>query len=51
MNGVKIIVFVGDRNKKAGKVSCGQSNTEIQIGIIHGNGIHFLVMNACDNKG
>ena len=50
MNRVEIIVFIGDRNKKAGKIGGSQSNTEMQIRIINGNDIHFLVMNACDNK-
>ena len=50
MNGMEIIVFIGDRDKKAGKIGRGQSNTEMQIRIINSDDIHFLVMNACDNK-
>ena len=51
MNRMEIIIFIGDGNKKAGKIGRGQSNTEMQIRIINGNDIHFLVVNACDNKG
>ena len=50
MHGMKIIVFIGNCYKKTGKIGRGQSNTEMQIRIIHGNCIHFLIMNACDNK-
>ena len=50
MNGMKVIVFIGNCDKKAGKISDGQSNTKMQVRVINGDDIHFLVMNACDNK-
>ena len=37
VNGVKVIVFIGDRNKKTGKIYNGQANTKMQVRIVHGD--------------